>query len=330
MNQHPEGKLPPGQLEGSIFRYCGARRPEVLIGPGIGEDAALIRWPDGQYVAVASDPIVGASEGAGKFLVHINANDIACKGGDPSFFIVTLLVPSKDGVQTVESLMKEIHEACLSIGAAVVGGHTELTARYDRPVLVGTMMGPTRYVHRATDIRPGDRLVLTKHVGLEGMAILASDRPDLLGEALGKDGVDEARQWLNSISVLQEAKTLRDIARFLHDPTEGGVGGGISEIMRLSGLGVELEYGKIPLSPLTVRAQKHLGFDPLHLISSGVLLAVVAPEHEEEALSRLARKGIRAASVGRMTDGKGNCPEDVKEELWGLLARSGGGSRNDI
>ena len=67
MNQSPVGKIPPGQLEGSIFRFCGAPRPEVLIGPGIGEDAALIRWPEGKYVAVASDPIVGASDGRGNF-----------------------------------------------------------------------------------------------------------------------------------------------------------------------------------------------------------------------------------------------------------------------
>ncbi len=83
------------------------------------------------------------------------------------------------------------------------------------------MMGPTRYVHRATDIRPGDRLILTKHVGLEEWPSLPPIVRTSSGEALGKDGVDEAVQWLNSISVLQEAKTLRDIARFLHDPTEG-------------------------------------------------------------------------------------------------------------
>ena len=323
MNQSPVGKIPPGQREGSIFRFCGAPRPEVLIGPGIGEDAALIRWPEGKYVAVASDPIVGASAGAGKFLVHINANDIAFKGGDPSFFVVTLLVPSKEGIPMVEALMKEIHEACLSIGAAVVGGHTELTDRYDQPVLVGTMMGPTEYVHRATDIRPGDRLILTKHAGLEGMAILAHDRPDLLEPALGPEGVREAAGWLGSISVLPEARILRSSARFLHDPTEGGIGGGISEIMRLSGLGVELDFGKINMSPLTAKARDCLGFDPFHLISSGVLLAVVAPEHEEKALVALAEAGIAASSPGSFVEGKGNCPDSVSEELWGLLARPG-------
>ncbi|HOO86459.1 MAG: AIR synthase-related protein [Synergistaceae bacterium] len=321
MEQQLVGKLPPSLLEGSVFRFCGAPRPEVIIGPGIGEDAALLQLPEGKFLAVASDPIVGAREGAGKFLVHINANDIACKGGDPSFFVATLLVPSADGVPMVQALMREIHEACLSIGAAVIGGHTELTSRYDQPVLVGTMMGPTAFVHRATDIRPGDVLILTKHAGLEGMAILANDRPDLLLPAIGPEGVEEARGWLEQISVLEEAKLLRGMARFLHDPTEGGVGGGIAEIVRLSGLGVELDYGSVPFSPLTKKAVQTLDFDPLHLISSGVLLAVVPQGGEADALAALREKGISGVAAGHFVEGAGNCPDDVREELWGLLER---------
>ena len=84
---------------------------------------------------------------------------------------------------------------------------------------------------------------------------------------------------------------------------------------------IEADYGKIPLSPLTERARQGLGFDPFHRISSGVLLAVVAQEHEEEALARLAKKGIPAASAGRFVEGRGNCPDSVAEELWGLLGR---------
>jgi len=238
--------------------------------------------------------------------------------------VATLLVPAKDGVALVQALMQEIHETCLAIGAAVVGGHTELTSRYDQPVLVGTMMGPTKFIHRATDILPGDRLILTKHAGLEGMAILANDRPDLLIPAIGPEGVAEARGWLDHISVLEEARLLRGMARFLHDPTEGGIGGGIAEIMRLSGYGVELDFHGLPLSPLTEKAVRSLGFDPLHLISSGVLLAVVPEEKEREALSILQENGICAVAAGYFVDGPGNCSHDVSEELWPLLDRPRG------
>ena len=76
------GKLQPEILRSNVLDFTGALRNDLLVGGGIGEDAALIRVPDGILVA-ASDPVTGASRNAGKLLVHINANDIACKGGDP-------------------------------------------------------------------------------------------------------------------------------------------------------------------------------------------------------------------------------------------------------
>ncbi|MBR1439069.1 MAG: hydrogenase expression protein, partial [Synergistaceae bacterium] len=124
------GKLQPDVLRESVLDFAGALRNDLLVGGGIGEDAALIRVPDGILVA-ASDPVTGAAKNAGKLLVHINANDVACKGADPSWLIVTLIVPDKLGVTFIHDIMQEIHTACAEMGIAVAGGHTELTDRYE-------------------------------------------------------------------------------------------------------------------------------------------------------------------------------------------------------
>jgi hydrogenase maturation factor len=318
---HTVGKLPPDILESDVLSFRGASRPEVLIGPGGGEDAALIRWSGEPYLAAASDPIVGASEGAGRLLVHVNANDIACKGGDPAWFVVTLIVPARDGAESVRRIMEEIHSACEVLGIAVVGGHTELTDRYDRAVIVGTMMGPSRYNLRAENIRADDVILMTRHAGLEGMSILAHDRQDLLNFLSGEE-LAEVRSWQNDLSVLKEARLLRDLARYMHDPTEGGLAGGLLEIRGACGLGIVLDTDSIPISPMTAMAAEKLGFDPLHLISSGVLLAVLSRSDAEEALSRLSREGIPASVIGRFAEPSGEYKSDTREELWGLLDRA--------
>jgi hydrogenase maturation factor len=317
---HTVGKLPPDILESEVLSFRGALRPEVLIGPGAGEDAALIRWGGEPYLAAASDPIVGASEGAGRLLVHVNANDIACKGGDPAWFVVTLIVPAHDGAEGVRRIMEEIHAACEALGIAVVGGHTELTDRHDRAVLAGTMLGPSRCDLRAENIRAGDVVLMTRHAGLEGMSILAHDRPDILSFLSGEE-LAEIRSWQNDFSILREARLLRDLARYMHDPTEGGIAGGLLEARKASGLSIVLDAGGIPISPLTLKASEKLGFDPLHLISSGVLLAVLGRNEAGEALSRLSREGIPASVVGRFAEPAGESESDAHEELWGLLDR---------
>ncbi len=316
----PSGKLAPEILEKAVLAYGGAKRDEVLVGPAVGEDAAVIRWPAGKYLVVASDPIVGADRGAGRLLVVVNSNDIASKGGDPAFLISTLIFPKGSTPKEITSLVEEIHEACQEAGIAVVGGHTEINDRYDHPVLCATMMGMAERVLSARDIAPGDAVVMTKHVGIEGMCILANDRRELLRRCLSEQEIDGILQWSASMDVLPESRILREWAVFMHDPTEGGFLGGLGEITRLSGLGVSLDREAVPVDRLTLSCSECLGFDPLRLISSGVLVAVIPRKHLDEALEALEGSGIACSVIGEMVRGEGDVPVETKEELWGLLA----------
>ncbi len=321
----PSGKLSPKALERNVLRYVGAERKELLIGPAVGEDAAVIEWPGGKYLVFSSDPIVGAEKGAGRLLVRINSNDIASKGGDPAYLAVTLILPPSWGEEGAARIMREIHEECLAQGIAVAGGHTEFNDRYERPVIMGALIGTADRVLRAGDLRPGDAIIATKHIGIEGMSILASDKPELLRPFMSGSETEELLSWAEKTSVLEESRVLRDIAKFMHDPTEGGFMGGIGEISSLSGLEAKIDYSSVPVRPLTERASERLGFDPLHLIASGSLLAVVPENRTAEALERLAERGIEAALVGSM-GGKLTTPvPEPTEELWRLLKMEGPG-----
>ena len=337
----PEGKLPP-LLLADLLKWHGTTREEVLCGPGIGEDAAVIRWPEGAYLVASSDPIVGAQKGAGHLLVAVNANDIACKGGDPRYFLVTLIIPHHNGLERARAIMAEIDESCRRIGVAVVGGHTEITSRYAQPVIVGTMMGPSQYSYDAGQTNQGDVVLMTKHAGLEGMAILAGDRPDLLS-LLTEQELKTVIKWKERLSIIPEAALIRDLAVVMHDPTEGGLVGGMEELSQACGRVIQINEQQVPVSPLTRKAARELNFDPFRLISSGVLLAVVPQRYRDEALQRLEKAGINAAVVGVMgdkldtskdtpdgckdtpdgrkdtLDGRKDIAGAVAEELWRLL-----------
>lgn len=315
----PSGKLSPEALKRNVLSYRGAERPELLIGPGVGEDAAVIRWPEGKYMIFASDPVVGADNGAGRLLVRINSNDIASKGGDPAYLAVTLVLPPSFGEEGAARIMREVDEECRTQGIAVAGGHTEFNDRYDRPVIMGALVGCADMVMRATDIAEGDVIIVTKHIGIEGMSILAADRPELLSGFMSSEEIKEILSWADMTSVLPEARILRRFARFMHDPTEGGFSGGLDEICMLCGLSAEIDRKALPVEELTARAAEKLCFDPLHLIASGALLAVVPKELAESALSGLKAAGIAAAAVGRMGRPLSAPLPEPKEELWRLL-----------
>ena len=136
---------------------------------------------------------------------------------------------------------------------------------------------------------------------------------------MSSDDIKELLSWSDKTSVLEESKHVRDFARFMHDPTEGGFLGGIGEISSLSGLEAILDYEAIPIHPLTRLAAQKLDFDPLHLIASGSLLAVIPQEYAESAQKSLSLAGFDSVIVGHMGEKlESSLPEPV-EELWRLL-----------
>src|SRR5579885_1125867 len=87
----PVGKLPPRFLEALLGSCRPSRSSRVVAGPRFGEDAAVIDLGDSCLV-VKTDPITFTSERIGWYAVNINANDVACLGARPRWFLATLLL----------------------------------------------------------------------------------------------------------------------------------------------------------------------------------------------------------------------------------------------
>ncbi|TMI40114.1 AIR synthase, partial [Candidatus Bathyarchaeota archaeon] len=86
----------------------------------------------------------------------------------------------------------------------------------------------------------------------------------------------------------------------LHDPTEGGVVNGLWELAEASGLGIEVWADRIPVATETLEICSELHLDPLKLMSSGCLLATVAPNSIGSVMKALRNRGVRVSEVGRV------------------------------
>jgi hydrogenase maturation factor len=236
--------------------------------------------------------------------------------------VVTIIAPPAMGEAYVSRVMRDAHDECARHGIAIVGGHTEFNEMYSHPVLSAALIGYAERVFRASDVSPGDAIFVTGHIGVEGMAILASDRPDLLFGILSPDETAEVRNWMDDTCVLEASRALRRHSVFMHDPTEGGFRGGVREMCGLAGIEADIDEDAVPVHPYTKRVSENLGFDALSLVASGSMLAVVKPESEDEAAKALRSAGISFKRVGRMTER--GCDKSVgasPEELWGILGR---------
>lgn len=300
------GKLPGNLLQRFIETYGTPHDDRVTVGPGYGRDAAAISFGD-ETLVVKSDPITFASDAAAKYLVAVNANDVACLGGVPRWLSVVALLPeSATSEETVEQLFAELHAACVDAGVSIIGGHTEVTLGLDRPLLIGTMLGTAGH---AGLIKPGgaqvgEALMLSKWAAIEGTALIARERADELIDALGADLVRAAAKLLRSpgISIVRDAAAVTSVTGVtaLHDPTEGGVATAIHELTATAGVGAEVLEAAIPVLPETRAICEHLGIDPLGTLSSGALLFTVSPERQHDVERAAAEHGVPVTRIGEI------------------------------
>ena len=314
------GKLPPHVLT-ELLSNLGAADPRVLVGPGVGEDCAVVDMGDRVLIA-KSDPITFAADNVGRYVVQVNANDVACTGGVPRWFLPTVLLPASCTTDELRSIFADISDACRQIGVAIIGGHTEVTEGLPRPIVAGTMLGELENRSRLVSTGgalDGDSIIVTTGVAIEGAAILAREYGDEL-RALGLDGaaLDNAAGYLDDpgISVLPAARALFETnsVHCMHDVTEGGLITALREVAAASNLGLVAEGESVPLLPECAAICEALGLDPLGLLGSGALIATMAAGDVPDALRALDRVGVSGWEIGQMME-----PSDG---LW-LIDRNG-------
>ncbi|HQI00010.1 MAG TPA: AIR synthase-related protein [Deltaproteobacteria bacterium] len=302
----PVGKLPLSLLE-KLLKTIPAGNPDVLAGPGIGIDAAVIRFGE-ETLVFKTDPITFTSGNISRYLVTVNANDIACMGGTPRYLLATFLLPEgKTTPANVESLFKDLENACRSSGIELVGGHTEITYGIDRAIAAGFMIGTLegRELIRPSGAKPGNAVLLSKRIPIEAVSVIASEVPGKLG--LDRKTIEEARDLLYhpGIGIQKEAAIARETGGVtaMHDPTEGGLATGLKELALAAGCGIEVERDRIPVLELAEKILPRFSIDPLGTLASGSLVVCCREESAEAILAAWRENGIEGSLIGRITPG---------------------------
>ncbi len=300
------GKLPPELLQRLLTSYPRTD-PRVIIGPAVGEDAAIIDMGD-RYLIAKSDPITFATDAIGYYGVVVNANDIATRGGRPKWFLATLLLPERTtSVALVESIFAQIAEACQSFNIAVVGGHTEVTYGLDRPILSGHMLGEVDVAGliSTSGAQIGDVLLLTKGICIEGTAIIARERErELRSGDVPEAIIQRAKNFLYEpgISVVRDAYIAIGAGHIhaMHDPTEGGLAMAVHELAIAAQVGIVIEGQQIPILEEAALLCRAYSLDPFGTIASGALLIATPADEAPRIQQALQVNNIACAAIGHI------------------------------
>lgn len=311
------GKVPEIVLKRSVFKQINHRREEVLVRPGVGKDCSVIAVGPYEALVLSTDPITGTPNEIGTLAVNITANDIASSGAELIGIMLTIILPDGARESDLREMMQDIEKECSKLNMEVIGGHTEVSAAVNQPIVTVTGVGKILIKDLITPagMKPSQELVMTKWAGLEGTAILANDKKEELLTKYTREFIDQGQSLMNCISVVKEAKIGREMGvTAMHDVTEGGVFGALWEMAEASNVGLEIDIKKIPIKQETVEICEFFDLNPYLLISSGCLM--MATDRGNELVEALEKEGIEAAVIGKIIKGRERIIRNEEERRY--------------
>lgn len=317
------GKVNDDFFRRAILPHMGAASPEVVVGPRMGVDAAVLRVDD-HYLVVAEDPIFPgptmSPEDFGWITVHIGASDVAVMGVRPQYLTYSLLLPPGTPEDYIERLVKSIDDAARGLGMAIVGGHTGFYSAVVVPTIGGiTVWGLGEKVVTPAGARVGDAIVVTKGAAIEAAAILGAELGErLIAEGIPPELVARAGKRIREMSVVEEALLAAELpgVHAMHDATEGGLARGLWEVAEASGVGLRIERAAVPVPEDVAAVCGCFGLDPYEVISEGTLVVACDPAEKDALLELFRRQGLPAAAIGRvvpMSEGRRWVEADGRE-----------------
>ncbi len=205
--------------------------------------------------------------------------------------------------------MDELNRISSRYDITLCGGHTEITDAVTRPVVIGSLVGTVakKDLIDKSNMRPGDKVLMTKAVAVEGTAIIAREFEGRLKALnISDEQIQNSRKLLEQVSIMEEAKLAVNTGGVsaMHDVTEGGLATALFELSAAGGYGITVDMDAIPVFPETKNICGLLDISPLGLIGSGTLLICCRPEQLKKMTDALLRADIKVTCIGEVLNQK--------------------------
>jgi hydrogenase expression/formation protein HypE len=312
------GKADREFFDAYIYPHLGADREDQTLGPQHGVDFGVIDV-GGKAVALASDPIFVMPslgfERAAWFAIHILLSDVAVSGMTPTHLSVDFNLPPAITDEEFTTLWETFDREATDLGVSIVTGHTGRYEGCNYPMVGGgtsVAVGDYHDLVRPDGAQVGDRVIVTKGPAIEATGLLSIQFESLMAAEMADDDIQAAQDRFYDMSPVADALTAAAAGPVtaMHDATEGGIHGGLYEMARAAGVGIEIESSAVPMQPGIEAACDFFDIDPWISISEGTLLATVPADGVDAVLSALDAEGIPAADVGRVVEGSGLVVDD--------------------
>lgn len=331
------GKFGEYELEKYVFPHLetsDTRRTDLRY----GSDYNTVDLGAGKVMVVSTDPLA-LSPGmgwarSGRLALQVITTDIAVSGIPPSYLTANWNLPPEMENETFAEAWQGFTGEAREVGLEIVGGHTGRYQGQDFPIIgAGTAFGVgNRSELLSGELKPEDRIFCLNELGLEAAAIFSFYYPEKLAKLTSRELINRLRREFDRLSPTKTLSRMADLPgiRVLHDIAEGGLLGGLQELIAGSELGASVSVSELEIDPDVERTCNQLDLDPIRVTSIGSGVATVDPARKESFVEKAAKANMEVQEVGRITDsglielerstGSKKITEPIRDVFWKRLA----------
>jgi len=311
--ENTSGKISPSFMGNVIYPNLGARRSEILVGPGAGLDTCVIDLGHDQALVASTDPLsliplLGAEDSAW-MSVNLLVNDLSTSGLSPQYMMVDLNLPPSITNDILTAYWKTLSEECATLGISIIGGNTGKFEGCDLTIVgSGTTLaiGRRKNIVVSNGARQGNAVIITKGAAISTTGLLAKIFAKTVSKKLGGGIQRRCEACFRKISVMKDAMLAVSLGTgnlgvtAMHDVAEGGVLASLMELAAASSLGMSIDKSRIPISEETISLCDFFEIDPYWSLGEGALAVACIEEKSLEIVEELTKGGVEAAIVGKM------------------------------
>lgn len=298
-----QGKISENVLKRSVLKKIKTHRKEIVSGAGIGKDCAILASLEGEEIALSVTPVTAPLTELGSYAIPMALNNVAAAGAEPVGVMLSILLPEQTEETEIQQFMEQAEEVCAACHVEIAGGHTEVTAAVDQPIMTVTGIGKKEAARAGypQGIKANQDIVVSKWIGLEGTVRLAKEHKNELCTRYPVRMIEEAAAYNKYLSIIPEAATaMKSGVCGMHDVSRGGIFGALWEMASGAGVGLEIDLKKLPVKQETIEICEFFELNPYELLSGGCLIMVT--DDGNGLVAALAREEIPAVIVGKTTD----------------------------
>ncbi|MGN0382986.1 MAG: AIR synthase related protein [Eubacterium sp.] len=298
------GKFSEPALKRSVLKGISKDNEFVMNYAGIGVDAARVKICGDALICTHT--VNYAIQNSELYAVTKCVNNICAAGGRPVAVSVYIGVPESAGECALKKIVSGLDDACRIYGISISSGHTEtISDGYDFIVVV-TAIGDIDkniigYTKNKDDAQEFD-IVMTKAIGIEGTAIIATEKEQELSERFSPSFLSQARDFIKHISIMKDAEVAMQFGvHYMHDVSSNGIYGALWELASFLGTGIEINHQDIPVWQHTIELTELYDINPYNMMSGGSL--VIATDNGNALVEEFLQHQIQAAVIGKTTHG---------------------------